>query len=454
MKSLVRYALANGGTDTQVVIPNRFLGHGFAAGNPTCVMHGGSLLFNTRLVNYKKIVQTENADFIGTDRNQTYFLHKEGFVSRNVSFRLHGGEPHDIRETRYPDGDGSAYYKGFEDCRLVVWNGVLYAYGTRWDVGTGTGSICIYELGHNLEPVKCTVVKSPFGNVCEKNWAAIEDMPFWFVYMFNPMTVVRVDMENGECDIVKRAEPSKAYPEQYGIKGSTQVARLDDDGYVAIVHTTRESYSERGMCNISYLSAFIFMDNSLAITGMSPWFVFRTELCEFTCGLSVNDGILTIPYSQVDCTVNVVEMPLAALDGFFGCDESQCQPYGRDYIFGMASMYDRLEQVSTASVLYNYAAAMLDKYDDVRLESAAKAFAGMVCEFPNLVEPSFVQRVKGCVMKFIADHGVGKWLYFVLADISRFEGLYSERDRYIALGKKQCGADIYKMGAFINADYV
>lgn len=208
------------------------------------------------------------------------------------------------------------------------------------------------------------------------------------------------------------------------------------------------------MCNISYLSAFIFMDNSLAITGMSPWFVFRTELCEFTCGLSVNDGIVTIPYSQVDCTVNVLEVPFSSLEGFFTCGESQCQEYERDYIFGLARMYDSIEQTSTASVLYNYAAATLDEYDDIRLESAAKAFAGMVFEFPNLVEPSFVQRVKGCVMKFIADHGVGKWLYFVLADISRFEGLYSERDRYLALGKKQCGVDIYKMSAFINADYV
>ena len=53
MKSLVRYALENGGTDTTVLLPNSLLSGGFSAANPTCV----GTAFGARLIDYGKVVQ-------------------------------------------------------------------------------------------------------------------------------------------------------------------------------------------------------------------------------------------------------------------------------------------------------------------------------------------------------------------------------------------------------------
>ena len=146
MKSLVRYAIENGGDDFQIMFPQSLLCGKYSAGNPTCAVVGNDIVYNTRLVSYRKILQSEDADFIGTGRNQTYFLHKDGFDSRNAAFRIDGNKLSWIHETDYGTGDMNAYYRGFEDCRFVVWDGVLYSYGTRLDKTEGVASICLYRL--------------------------------------------------------------------------------------------------------------------------------------------------------------------------------------------------------------------------------------------------------------------------------------------------------------------
>ena len=147
MRSLVRYALSHGGSDVQVILPKEIIGSRYSATNPTCVVFGENLLFNSRLVNYRKVLQNDEMSFIGVNRNQTCLLHNYGFNSRNVMFGLYGENISWASETNYPVGDQSLFYKGLEDCRLVVWDGVLYAYGTRWDVGAGdTARICLYQL--------------------------------------------------------------------------------------------------------------------------------------------------------------------------------------------------------------------------------------------------------------------------------------------------------------------
>lgn len=438
IQSLARYAIGNGGSDTEVVFPKTLLGGRYAAGNPTCAVFGGSLVFNTRLVNYRKIVQSERFKLIGVPKNQTYFLHKNGFESRNAVFTMDGGLLSGFRETDYGAGDAHAYYRGFEDCRLVVWDGCLYAYGTRWDKVPGEGRICIYRLNSDMQPVSETVVESPFGANCEKNWAAVDGMPFCFIYMYNPMTVVKVtDMDSGKCEIVERHDESGIIPSWLGIKGSTPVARLDSNTLVSLVHRTDSETDVHGMEHIFYRTAFVLMDKGFNITKMSNWFVFRTDLCEFTCGLSILNGTVYIPYSQVDCTVNILEMPLSAVIAFIEGDIGEFPAYGPEYILNLARKYETAEQFATSDVMYNYHAALVGVADKQGAQSAAKAFSGLVPEFPDLVEPNLVGSVERCILKAIADSGGNGFLYKPLSETARFQGRVADAERYTEIGRKK-----------------
>jgi hypothetical protein len=434
--------MSHGGSDVQVILPKEIIGSRYSATNPTCVVFGENLVFNSRLVNYRKVLQNDEMSFTGVNRNQTCLLHNYGFNSRNVMFGLYGENISWASETNYPVGDQSLFYKGLEDCRLVVWDGVLYAYGTRWDVGAGdTARICLYQLDGNLQPIKETVVESPFGLKIEKNWAAVEGKPFTFIYQYDPVVIVRItDLNTGACETVRNDDLETPYDSWFPTRGSSQVVRISDNMYISIVHTADTSESECGMLDMRYRSAFVLMDNDFNIIKTSDWFVFRTDMSEFCCGIAVFGGFVWIPYSQCDCTVNILKIPLDGLLRFVDGDNENSELYGFDYIFRLASQYELAEQFMSSSVLYNYAALLSEPLTYWRTICLSKTFDGLVNEFEDLVDPSFVTRVKSLLQKAIVDNRCMWQLYDVLARISRFEENMVEYEKYMKIAGKQCAS--------------
>ena len=444
MRSLVRYALSHGGEDSRIMFPKSIIGRRYAASNPSCTVFGGELLFNTRLVDYRKVLQTNEMSFIGVNMNQTCLMHNYGFDSRNILFKLDGVGLSWMSETDYGNNPGS-YYKGLEDCRLVVWDGVLYAYGTRWDTGRKNNArICIYRLGDDLQPIKETVIESPFGASMEKNWAAIENEPFTFVYKYDPMVIVKVtDLDTGSCEIVKSEEKSVTSNTDLNVRGSSQLVELVDGKKVSLVHTADMTTSENGLVEMRYRSAFVLTDANCNILKISDWFVFRTDMSEFCCGIAVHNGYVIIPYSQCDCTVNVLKMSVESVVSFINGDDEGSELYGFDYIFSLAKQYELAEQFASSTVLYNYAATISEPYTDERTFCLAKAFNGLADEFDDLVDPSFVYRIQTIVMKTIVDNGCGKQLYRVLSRIARFYGDLAASEKYSEIADKQC--DCFEM---------
>lgn len=425
MRSFVRYALENGGTCTNIKLPKSVLGRWFSAANPTCAVFGGDVVFNSRLVDYRKILQGPEFDMIGAGGNQTYFLHKTGFESKNAMFNVHNGLADGAVSVDYGPGVENSYYRGFEDCRLVVWDGVLYAYGTRWDKVPGKGVMCIYRLGDGFVPVQETVVKSPFGCNCEKNWAALEGMPFCFIYQYNPMVVVRVaDLSGGDCEVVFTGDADISLPTGQVIRGSSQAVSYGG-GWIATVHM-----SAREGDDSFYRTAFVLIDKTFRINKMSEWFVFRTDLSEFTCGLCMRDGFFAIPYSQCDCSVEVLEVPCAAVMRFVDGCVGDCPLYGLEYIHGMALSYDIAEQNTSAEVFYDYTAVLAGISSDVGAYAASRAFSGLVSEFPNIVEPSFFGKVEDRIRGCIVESGGSGWLYKPLSEACRYCGKIAEAEKY------------------------
>lgn len=416
MNSLVRFTTENGGKDYNILFPNHFLYGYYSSGNPTCAFIHNKLTLNSRLVNYKKILQSEYADFIADQKNQTYYLNEYGFNSRNIVCELHDGEPSNFTELDYGEGDLTAFYRGFEDCRFIVWDNKLYTYGTRWDKIPGIGSICIYELDTNLTPLNEIVVKSPTNSFCEKNWGAIEDKPFCFVYKTNETLVVKV-FPNGDCSFIHVGEVDERYSTD--IKGSTPVIRYNEHEYISIVHRTTYSIINE-LEKSTYQTAFVFYDNNLNITRMSEWFVFRTELCEFSCGLCIVDGIMYLPYSQIDCTVNMLEIPIQKIEDFL---KGGIWPeYGRDYIYELAKIHEQNEQYFTGSVLFNYAAILSKDNDNEKKESVIKTFAGLISEFDSIKSNTHINRLISCIKKAKDIFNDCHELDYLLSIVYRFDG--------------------------------
>ena len=208
MKKLVEFALANGGTDSVVPMPSKYrFYNGIASINPTIVDYKNELFLNSRIVNYYKIYSTENFPILPTDwPNQIVQSNNGDLLSENI-LQIPGLKKETELEIPFYF---NSVYNGLEDARFVVWDNKMYVYGTRFDVIEGKGIIVIYELNDKQEV--CSVI-----NVCnedtyiEKNWMAIPDKPFHFIYDCNISQVVKVDRNSGNYNSSQTVSASQGF---------------------------------------------------------------------------------------------------------------------------------------------------------------------------------------------------------------------------------------------------
>lgn len=417
MNSFVRFVKEHDGDVYNILYNQNILKGHFCSCNTSCVWFNDELLINSRLVNYKKIYQSSNLSFV-SNISQTYIFNKQGFDSRNIISKVVGSNVTDTREIKYPKSIvENVQYKGLEDCRFVVWNNKLYVYGTRWDRIENNGCICIYELDSNNQPTNEIIVRPQGQSNCEKNWAAIEDQPFTFVYLNNPMQVVKV-YGNGDCCLIK--EHSKNDEIKDWIKGSTQVIRYSDDEYMSIVHTNA-NYVKDDVSYTDYLTAFIFYDNDFNITRMSKWFVFNSAMCEFSCGLAKKGDNIYITYSQLDCTSHLIVVNKDLIEEFIKLPENCIdEDMFYDY-YNLAKYYENNNQITASYVLYNYAAQMAEKCifpvtTELKLECLIKTYCGIVEFCPDFLYQSLYNNVIDGLKRIIERYpNVGEFYYLISA---------------------------------------
>lgn len=307
----VEYVLKNNGSVYQLDAPDH-MKRGCNATNPSCVVHNGRLLVNLRVVDYSKSFTIDGYPLSDLSFNQYYYNTRYGYHSGNVIGEFSDGVVVDQKHMCVPPGF-NVYFNGLEDARLVVWNGKLYAYGTRLDK-FDRGVICIYELDDEYMCTREIVVNSPTDSVCEKNWAAVEDRPFTFIHYTNPQTIVEVDPETGHANVVVSNKMYDSYEKD--LRGNTNLIRYDSDTYIELVHLSDTKFDGHGRV-IHYRYAFVFYNNDLEIVGMTKLFNFRQDLCEFSCGMCVYDGRLYIGFSELDATASMIEVDFDTFFNFF-----------------------------------------------------------------------------------------------------------------------------------------
>lgn len=321
LNSLLKFALDNGGVNYPIDIPNT-LKRGAISTNPSCVVYKDDLLVNTRLVNYVKAYLINDYKYGDFSSNQDFFYSVNGYNSQNVIGCFVNGSLNRCRYLGETQGLYPVYYTGLEDVRLVVWNEKLYAYGTRLDV-TDRIAICFYELNDDFQIVKETIVDSPTHSFTEKNWAAVEDRPFTFVYFTNPQTIIEVNPEDGTTKILSDNKEFANAP--HHLRGNSNVIRFDDNRYIELVHETR--FNEvNGATSINYYLAFVLYDNDLNIIHASELFNFTQSLCEFSCGMCIQGDNVYIAYSELDASANMIMVSKDKLLEFiYHADEYQVE---------------------------------------------------------------------------------------------------------------------------------
>lgn len=432
MNSLVRFIEMNGGTEYTFVYSKNILKNRYTASNTTCVWHNGELLVNSRLVEYIKLFQSKEIRINEINNSQTYFFTTNGFESRNIISKYSDGRLNKTSEINFPKGL-YCYYRGLEDGRLVSWNGKLYMYGTRWDRVADKGCICIYELDENRGPINEIIIHPQGTGNCEKNWGAVEDKPFTFIYSNNPLDVIQVN-KKGECQLIKHNEKNETIDKW--IKGSTQVVRYDENTYISMVHTN-DWREVDGIGYSDYLTAFVFYDNDFNIIKMSDWFVFKSPMCEFTCGLAIHDNDVYITYSQLDCTSHLVVTNKETIEKFINNSNRLNNLDSFIDYYQLAKQNENNGQYVAQFALYNYAALLADDngmFNEMKEECLIKMFCGIVKIGDTYRDKSLLNGIKNTLIKFSEKYPNSCEFYYLIGFISKLMQDFNEVAKWKQLG--------------------
>lgn len=207
-------------------------------------------------------------------------------------------------------------FVGLEDARLVRWDGKLYGTGVRRDTTTnGQGRMELSELDEEGNEISRVRIKAPGddSSYCEKNWMAILDMPYHYVKWCNPVEIVKVDPNTGDCEtvLIKEQPQNLEYynTNNMGIRGSSQVITWGEYR-IALTHMCELWINEKKQkCGTGYYEQFIVWDKDWNIVKLSEPFKFADVGIEFSNGLAYKDGVFYLPFALQDNFSFIITIP-------------------------------------------------------------------------------------------------------------------------------------------------
>jgi len=307
--------------------------------NITVAFHNNELVFNTRLTDYMYVP-------LGRPDRLIYIGNREepGSVSCNAICDSEGR--HQVYEnngnasTRLSNGIS---YKGLEDVRLVVWDGILYGIGFRPDVIPG--KVIPQFIQYNDD---YTIARSWFINTnkyMEKNWQPIYDMPFTFVYDPAGPRMLHLDInmlkESTDPDNPTAIEDIDTPDFTCRICGSTQVITLPDETHISICHTSHKYQGFDKQMHWTYNHYFVQYDKDMQNPRVSAPFHFIDDCMEFTCGMCVSGDKVVISFTEYDGSPQAMAIPISVFTGLVDtlmnrADELQSEP-DVDYLTGQCN---------------------------------------------------------------------------------------------------------------------
>lgn len=209
-----------------------------------------------------------------------------------------------------PDANrGKNVYTGYEDVRLINWDGCMYAITSKpFGLGDGRIPIAVSKLNDDYMVEKETLYIHQ--NV-EKNWMPVENQPLTFLYTsVNPTNLITCNDQ--EFSVKKSIETS----EPIFYKGSTQVRKYKNH-YIVLTHYNEETNVD-DMSLYSYKHIFLKYDKDWNLVAKSEPFTFMDCSIEFACGFLIDDNDVYLTFSLYDNVAFVLRFGTDFLNYLFG----------------------------------------------------------------------------------------------------------------------------------------
>jgi hypothetical protein len=214
--------------------------------------------------------------------------------------------PKNMRQVQF-DSTGPEIIRGIEDPKLFWRDDSWYFTGVMLEKAhTPKARMALYRYDEQANIA--TFIKKwdgPDSSTYEKNWMLPYEPNPNFDFIYGPAAVVKGDL------IISKLNNFSGIG---GLRGNTNLWKLDDGTYLAVVHHAFDRYTKVGdtqfMSDRAYLHRFAQYDYEGGIIAISDEFVFRNLGVEFAAGLVVKDGNVIVSWGERDERSYLAALPL------------------------------------------------------------------------------------------------------------------------------------------------
>jgi predicted GH43/DUF377 family glycosyl hydrolase len=190
---------------------------------------------------------------------------------------------------------------GYEDCRLIEFEGRWYASATVCDMNALERREIALLRFEGVEVAHAQPLAGPDPTRHEKNWMPfVHEGELHFLYSCSPTLVLRCDVHSGAMTPVAEGEA----PIAAGFRGGSQGVPVAD-GHLFVIHeTVREEHALR------YLHRFVLLDRELRLAGATPRFTFTSDRVEFCAGMAARGQELVLSFGVSDAAAGLAVLAL------------------------------------------------------------------------------------------------------------------------------------------------
>ena len=296
--------------------------------NPSIIENDDEIykyLLNLRVVNYKIL----NNNYCHKKDSSNFCIEKP-VSTRNILMYLNNNL--EVVKTNEIIFDDKKYKHipsniiGYEDVRIFPQNKKIY-FLTACKHFTNNYKIVFGNIDKQGVVSKLKVLYGIDDNLCQKNWAPIINKDnitdVHIVYSYKPFTVLNLDLN--EYDKSSELNQNIAVYKKYDVmeniefRGSTQFIKIKMDvvnkdtvihidGYIALIHEVLFSDGR------VYLHRFFIIDNFYKpIYTSYPFYLFDRGI-QYTCGLTLNNGIFIVSAAIKDEEAFLIKIPINYLN--------------------------------------------------------------------------------------------------------------------------------------------
>jgi tetratricopeptide (TPR) repeat protein len=260
---------------------------------------------NIRCVNYS------------IDKNFKYHIRDENnhVKTKNywVNLDLKGKvlKQYEIKTDCYPKRE--SHIRGLEDLRLCKLNNYdLVGLATSFEYGKKDQPsicLCIFDKNDSNEYYIKNIYPTNYRyEEVQKNWAPFyENGNLYAIYCYEPLTILEVDKNNGDCNVVKEIK-NELY-DLSKIRGSSSPIKMTDGCWLILVHEVLERDTRK------YFHRFLLYTKDWELKEIGLPFYFNELFVEFSLSILLNEKTneITIFFSKEDNSSEMITIKFSEI---------------------------------------------------------------------------------------------------------------------------------------------